>query len=233
MFSAKLTDCVLDQSEASRLRPLVTDLGAAFFRVDSREAFVALCQKVGTSAPHRDADGDNVTEVKFVSGRAGQAGYDGMSSGPLDPHTDGSGNKIAPSYVALWCAEQAGEGGESLLVDIQEVVEDLLVQSPWVVDILSQPNVSIFRSGSEEYAGPILFREDQTGRWRVRLRLDSQGFFNGDGQRAITRLREAIARRTRTFSMQPGEGYLIDNFRILHGRLPFTGSRKMLRILIN
>jgi alpha-ketoglutarate-dependent taurine dioxygenase len=233
MFSATISNCVVDSSSstAEHLKELVDQTGTALFRAESREEFVHLCTHIGPSISHRDAGQDNVTEVQFDSRHAGRPGYDGLTSGPLDPHTDGSGNKIAPRYVSLWCAEQAGRGGESLLVDIEEVVSDLEREASWVVDTLSA-NVAIFRSGADEYCGPVLFRDAISQHWRVRLRLDSQGFFNGEGQRAITRLREAISRRTKTFSMQAGEGYIIDNFRVLHGRLPFSGSRKMLRILM-
>lgn len=235
MFSAKITDCLVEGSDprTENLKSLVDSAGTVLFRATSKEEFVELCGRVGPSLPHRDAGPDNVTEVTFVSKLAGQPGYNGLSSGPLDPHTDGSGNTVTPNYVALWCEEQAGEGGESLLVDIEGVVADLLREAPWVVEVLSERNVAIFRSGTEEYHGPVLFQEPGGQRWRVRLRLDSQGFFNGEGQRAIYRLREAISRRTKTFSMQAGEGYIIDNFRVLHGRLPFAGSRKMLRLLMN
>ena len=224
---------VLDHAiaSASSIRERVDQEGVVLFRAGTRDDFVKLAKKVGPSIPHRDADEDDVTEVKFVPDLAGQAGYDGLSAGPLDPHTDGSGNSIAPSYVALWCAEQAGYGGESVLVDIREVVSDLQREAPWVIETLAQPGIAIFRSGADAYSGPVLFKEQ--GQWRVRLRLDSQGFFNGDGQRAIQRIREAIGRRAKTFVMQPGEGYIIDNHRILHGRLPFSGSRRMLRVLMS
>lgn len=34
------------------------------------------------------------------------------------------------------------------------------------------------------------------------------------------------------FALNPGQGYIIDNWRYLHGRLTFLGERVMLRTLI-
>ena len=56
-----------------------------------------------------------------------------------------------------------------------------------------------------------------------RLRLDSNGFFSAEALHAMARLREVIAVRTFTFALNPGQGYIIDNWRYLHGRLTVLG----------
>jgi hypothetical protein len=117
------------------------------------------------------------------------------------------------------------------MADGQAVIEDLERTSPWAVEALSKPNSAIYRSGAEQYSGPALW-QDATGRWQFRLRLDSNGFFSAEALHAVARLREAIALRTFTFTLNPGQGYIIDNWRYLHGRLTFSGERVMLRTLI-
>ncbi|WP_345124540.1 TauD/TfdA family dioxygenase, partial [Streptomyces chiangmaiensis] len=141
------------------------------------------------------------------------------------------GNSVVPRYITLWCERNEGTGGECSMADGERVVEDLQQTSPWAIEALAKPNAAIYRSGREQYSGPVI-SQDPTGRWQFRLRLDSNGFFSAETLHAVSRLREAIALRTFTFALSPGQGYIIDNWRYLHGRLTFSGERVMLRTLI-
>lgn len=226
---------VAERSDVERIGELKSKVmadGIAFFELSSRQELVEFSTGFGDLVMHRDADPDAVTVVRHVPAVAGEDGFAGLSAGPLLPHTDGSGNSMVPRYITLWCQANEGVGGECAMADGEAVVEDLQRTSPWVVEALSKPNAAIYRSGHEQYSGPAI-TQDPRGRWHFRLRLDSNGFFSAETIHAVTRLREAIALRTFTFGLAPGQGYIIDNWRYLHGRLTFSGERVMLRTLIN
>lgn len=219
-----------DIARADDLKTEVDETGIARFRLGSREELLLLSRHFGPLLTHRDAAPDTVTVVKHMPEKNGLDGYAGLAAGPLRPHTDGSGNNVVPKYITLWCARNESIGGESTMADGQAVVEDLLKENPWAVEKLRAPNAAIYRSGDEQYCGPVL---TQIGdRWKIRLRLDTNGFFATETLQAVVALRDAIAARTFTFPLAPGEGYIIDNERYLHGRLTFRGSREMLRTLI-
>ncbi len=219
-----------DLQRVDHLRQQVDKDGMTRFRVNSRQEFLELSTEFGELFVHRDADPDAITVVKHDPERAGLDGYAALTAGPLKPHTDGSGNLIAPKYVALWCFRNEGVGGECTMADGQAVINDLLAENPWVVDRLSAKNAAIFKSGADRYDGPVVWNDGQ--QWRIRLRLDSNGFFSTETLHAIEVLREAIAARTFTFPLESGDGYVIDNQRYIHGRLTFSGTREMLRALM-
>jgi hypothetical protein len=131
----------------------------------------------------------------------------------------------------MWCAEQAAEGGESLFVDGRALLNDLESEAPWAARALTAPNSVIFKSGSEYYQGPVFDRQ-KDGTLKIRLRLDHHGFFSTDTIMALAKLREGIIRRAWTHLLPAGQGYVIDNWQILHGRRSFSGYREMLRILV-
>jgi hypothetical protein len=219
-----------DVARADELKTEVDVRGIARFTVASREELLELSSGFGDLLMHRDADPDTVTVVKHVPSMAGRDGYAGLEAGPLRPHTDGSGNDIVPKYITLWCTHNDGIGGECTMADGVAVVEDLLRDNPWVVEILSSNGAAIYKSGDEMYAGPVIWNDG--GTWKIRLRIDSNGFFSAEAIHAVEVLREAIAARTFTFPLNPGEGYVVDNERYLHGRLTFDGEREMLRTLM-
>jgi alpha-ketoglutarate-dependent taurine dioxygenase len=219
-----------DVQRANHLKQQVDADGMARFRVASRQEFLELSTGFGELFVHRDADPDAITVVKHDPERAGLDGYAALTAGPLKPHTDGSGNRIVPKYVALWCFRNEGVGGECAMADGQAVIKDLLTENPWVVDRLSSQNAAVFKSGTEQYDGPVVWNDGE--HWRIRLRIDSNGFFSAEALHAVAILREAIAARTFTFPLEAGDGYVIDNQRYIHGRLTFNGTREMLRTLM-
>ncbi|MGF1654837.1 MAG: TauD/TfdA family dioxygenase [Actinomycetales bacterium] len=204
--------------------------GFTTFRAGDRDEFLAFCRALGTVLPHRDGDADGVTRVRVVQAARGVAGLAGLGAGALDPHTDGSGTAHPPKYIVMWCRQAADHGGDCVVVDGRQVVADLTAEASWALAALSQRTAVVFRSGEEQYTGPVIVRTPDGHRWR--LRLDTHGYFSADVQHALARLREAIARRTRTMRLEPGEGYVLDNEVMLHGRSAFGGDREMLRVLL-
>lgn len=219
-----------DVDRAAELKYQVDSDGIALFKLASRDELLTFSRGFGDLLMHRDAEPDTVTVVKHVPDKEGLDGYAGLAAGPLRPHTDGSGNDVVPKYITLWCAKNEGSGGQCTMADGQAVVEDLLRDTPWVVEKLAAENAAIYKSGSEQYSGPVIWKDN--GRWKIRLRIDSNGFFSAEALHAVEVLREAIAARTFTFPLEPGDGYIIDNERYLHGRLTFSGAREMLRTLM-
>lgn len=220
-----------DLERVSELRQEVEQLGIIRFAVSSRAELVEFSNQFGRLLDHRDADEDFVTVVKHVPELAGRAGYDALETGPLKPHTDGSGNRVVPKYITLWCESNEGSGGECSMADVRAVVASLEKSKPWVVEELAKPDVAHYRSGDEEYTGPVLWRGED-GEWRIRFRIDANGYFSAEAVAALQEFQKEVALSTFTFGLQRGEGYLIDNEKVLHGRTAFTGMRVMLRTLI-
>lgn len=219
-----------DVDRADEIKKEVDENGIALYKLASREELIEFSKGFGELLMHRDADPDTATVVKHVPEKEGLAGYEGLEAGPLRPHTDGSGNDVVPKYITLWCLANSGSGGEATMTDGRAVVEGLLRVSPWVVDELSRPNAVIYKSGDQSYEGPAVWNDD--GAWKVRLRIDSNGYFSAQVTHALSVFREAMAAHTFTFPLDPGDGYVIDNERYLHGRRAFSGSREMLRTLM-
>lgn len=154
----------------------------------------------------------------------------------LEPHTDGTYSHDSPGTQMFACMARSGTGGQSILVDGFEVVERLRTEEPAHVALLS----SVAVPGQYLEPGVHLRAERPT------IRLDGRGsvcqltFNNYDRApflldpdemeawyEAYTHLHELINDRTQwiTIGLDPGDVVLFDNWRTLHGRMGYTGTR--------
>ncbi|KKK21364.1 hypothetical protein AOCH_002057 [Aspergillus ochraceoroseus] len=85
----------------------------------------------------------------------------------------------------------------------------------------SEDGVFVPRPIFEESSGMFRFRFDDNIQLSASLVLRFPQFL------------EVIYRNAYAISLEPGQGYLLDNHRFLHGRTAFHGSRELLRVLVN
>jgi hypothetical protein len=203
--------------------------GLVTFECDpERDAMLALALRLLIPSQHRDADPDGITLICDREALARRRGYAGFGCGELELHTELSSAPRPPALLMLFCARAASSGGASLIADGACVYADLADRDPGAAMALACPGTALF--GEPGRVGAV-FESELDGWLRVRLRLDDLASFSPDARQALPRLREVIARHMAELPLTPGQGFLIDNARMLHGRRPFTGSRAMYRIL--
>lgn len=76
-----------------------------------------------------------------------------------------------------------------------------------------------------------VFEHLNNGRVVVRCRFDDLVQYDPAVADTVATFSAVITTHTETVRLLPGEGYIIDNSRWMHGRAQFTGTRVMLRAL--
>ena len=162
----------------------------------------------------------------------------------LRPHTDGTYSHDAPGLQLLHCLAFDGQGGESTMVDGFTIAAELKAGQPDHYDVLSRIAVpgQYIGDGSHLVAARPVFRHDEAGR------LVQVSFNNADRAPfllapdemeafyAALRAFEALANDQRLQWRRvnpPGEAMLFDNWRVLHGRLSYTGHRHLCGAYVN
>ncbi|MFJ6437803.1 TauD/TfdA family dioxygenase [Streptomyces sp. NPDC091416] len=128
----------------------------------------------------------------------------------------------------LVCLRKADAGGEVLLTDGQAVHEHLSRTAPEALEYMSRPGTA-FYGGGGGHASQIF--TPLASRALLRFRRDQLAQFSPLIQRFLPHLHEAIAAHQRTFLLEPGQGYIVDNHRYLHARAAFDGPRECVRAL--
>ncbi|GAA2496117.1 hypothetical protein GCM10023100_47010 [Actinocorallia cavernae] len=178
---------------------------------------------------HRDADPDGLTVIRDTGRHEGRPGFAGLGRGDLAPHTECAQLLHPPRLLLLACARTADAGGESLLVDGRAVLAELADSHPAALEALSAPRAAYF-GGADGHFAPVL-ESLPHGRWRLRLRQDSLARFSQEADAHLPALRRAVERNTTRLLLADGQGLVLDNHRVLHGRTSFVGERLLLRAL--
>lgn len=195
----------------------------------SRNAVLAVANRIMNLVPHRDSESDGLTTIRDTRRHTHRAGFAGFGNGDLDPHTERSGTPDPPRLMLLVCGQAAVAGGESLLTDGQAVHTGLFTGGREAGPALAQPRTAFFGAGDGHATQVFTVHPDQ--RVSVRLRLDGLARWSPIVQPYVPQLRAAAVRHQIPLPLAPGQGYLIDNERWLHGRRAFTGSRLCWRAL--
>lgn len=212
---------------------LITDLantGTALVEdVHDDPTLLTLARSLATVLPHRHGDPTGITVLSDRGPVAHRDGFAGFGTGALAVHTDRSGLPEPPGLVMTVCRQRAHHGGESLLVDGRAVYAELAQDHPDVLTALAAPRSVLFGGAAGHLGAIITYRPDN--RVSLRLRWDSLARFSPDVARVLPVLRAAVDRQTTEIALRPGQGYVVDNHRWLHGRREFTGPRAMCRVL--
>lgn len=171
----------------------------------------------------------------------------------MSHHTENLSHIKTPNFVALYCERKdQNNQGYTLVSDLDAIIERL---SPLEIDILSAPKFTVevedtlnfceSSSSSSSYAG------EETERRRrlilpnkVPVFRDGMIFFDqlymtpdADALNAFERLKNVIVETQIQILLEPGDIFIFDNLRCVHGRGPFNplfdgNDRCLYRLLI-
>lgn len=170
-----------------------------------------------------------IADVKSIA-----EAYDlSMTPRGLEPHVDNPYRIPQPGYTMLHCLRNDAEGGESILIDGFHVAEQLRAERPDLFEVLCNVPV-VFRYADEqailENVVPFIetWPDGRLKQTRFHGRADRTPAVAPDilerfyeARRAYAKLIWSDANQLR-FKLAPGEMYFADNFRLFHGRQPFT-----------
>ena len=155
----------------------------------------------------------------------------------LSPHNDFASYKSQPSVQALHMLINECEGGDSIVVDGWEVVEDLRKDNPQYFNILKEFNVPFrqFDENNETYTEAPIIKCSSDGS------LESFRFSNHlmqmidpskEGIKSFYKAYHELSTRVHnnkyrsTFRLNAGEALIVASLRVLHARESFKPSGK-------
>ena len=155
----------------------------------------------------------------------------------LSPHTDNPYRDPAPTIQVLYCLENSAMGGASTVVDGFAVAEHLSREHPEAFDLLSRYPVNFEFAGTSAVwlsaTKPILEVTAEGQVVAVRYNNRSIGPISTvpfddmvsyyDAMRTFETLLNS-PEFTVTFRLEPGECFVVDNTRVLHGRTGYAGE---------
>lgn len=155
----------------------------------------------------------------------------------LQAHSDNPYRDPVPTLQLLYCLEDAAEGGESFVVDGFRIAERLRAEAPEAFALLSGHRADFAYRGS---AGveltarrPVIELAPDGELVAVRFNNRSAAPITGVPYEAMADYYAALRRFAAlldepamavTFKLRPGESFLLDNTRVLHGRRGFAGA---------
>ncbi len=159
------------------------------------------------------------------------------TSKEIPPHNDFASYKSQPSIQILHMLENECEGGDSIIVDGWEVVEDLRKDNPEYFNILKEFNVPFrqFDENNETYTvAPMInclsdgslesFRFSNHLMQMINPSREGVKNFYKAFHEASSRVLDSKYRST--FRLNAGEALIVASLRVLHGRESFVPSGK-------
>lgn len=211
----------------------LSETGLVFFDGANTALVSRLARELGAIVPHPDACAEGVTALDFDGKRKPRRpGEKGFSSEELYPHTDRSILPSPPSLLILWCERNSPYGGQSVFVDGQWLHKRLQRSHPADLEALERPENFIFKY-NDQLANHAIFQRLPSGRRRIRFRRDEFLFATPAAVRPLERLLDLIDRSVLNLTLSPGQGYIVQNTRWLHGRTTFLGRRSFRRVLVD
>ena len=181
--------------------------GYVYLRDISRENLRSLLESLGNII--------QVTDVKINTNSKALV----TSSKELDFHTDH--HKV--DIIAWHCIKQFSEGGYSVFLDIEDVLEKFTEQEKEQLASIHLYEHKIFDDDKDSH--PLLNKVKGKYRCYYSFWLVKENLEKAD-QELLARFRSTIANiKTQKILLQPKDVLLIDNGRILHGRTEIKGNK--------
>ena len=154
-------------------------------------------------------------------------------------HNDGYayGDKY-PDYIVLLCNKHSEEGGESFLVDGYAMLDEMAADSEmgWIPEALSTVPINQTEAGMQPSTSTIV-KTSPKGRKMLLMANEFDQRPHEDStdpardQEMMVKWREMIYEATDhipCFKLHSGEAYVADNYRLFHGREPYTDEDRMM-----
>ena len=159
----------------------------------------------------------------------------------LGNHTDNPYRDPVPQLQLLHCLEAAGEGGESIVVDGFAAAERLRRETPAAFEVLSRIKVPFryVEPGAVDlrHWAPLIELDPGGDLRTIRYNSRSIGPIDLDPEEvpafyaAHRRFGQILHDPAMSvgFKLRPGDLFIVDNRRVLHGRRGFGGGRRHLQ----
>ena len=204
-----------------------------FESIFSPEQLVAFANNFGRLILHRDSDEFGVTTITPREVDGNLTSDLGFTNQELMLHTDGTAVVKPADYLALYCSKPAIDGGASILLDSRKLLGVLAQEYPELLQQLFTPNSAIFGDPKGEHHIGSIFSKNTDGNITIRFRTDQGGFYTAPLATQMVNLIKIMEDLSFKFDLKEGQGYLVNNHRVLHARTSFIGTRVMHRVLID
>lgn len=143
-------------------------------------------------------------------------------------HTDRSGWDSPPDLLITMLKVKSETGGETMLVDGQQVIDYIKAHNEDLYDLVTDSKYSSFRADDGSFHPRPMYSQSSN---ILRFRFDDGIQLSASLIDRFTELRLILYEHAHAISLEPGQSYVVNNHRFLHGRTSFTGSRELLRVL--
>ncbi|KAF2752732.1 putative haloacid dehalogenase-like hydrolase [Pseudovirgaria hyperparasitica] len=200
--------------------------GMVFLQNCDEDKLVALGENLGTIARPRNelAGGRGVSNIRCAPGLEGK----GYSNQELFFHTDRSGWDEPPRLLMTTLKVKSETGGESALVDTRQALDYIRQHEPLLYSLITCAKYSSFKADNGTFQPRPIYDEKTD---IVRFRFDDGIQMSASLVENFKKLSDIVYKHAFAVSLEPGQCYIVDNHRFLHGRTSFTGSRELLRVL--
>lgn len=201
---------------------------ATFEAAFTRSEFLEFAAGLGTVVHHRVSEPDGVT-VFTIEDRRHEAGFRGYSTEFLDFHTDASYSLTPPRWIVIYCVEEPELGGDVFVSTAASLTSWLGDHDPAFLAALRSDDAAVFSGGDVTYRGPVLASSADDP--LIRLRLDELAVFSPAVAEKLDVLHAALQATARRLPVGAGQGYAVDNSRVVHARDRCQGRRIAWRVL--
>ncbi|KAI5794984.1 hypothetical protein EDC01DRAFT_721925 [Geopyxis carbonaria] len=215
-----------DRHDTKAIRKTFLEKGIVFLQGCDEQKLVELTRRLGRIVKPRNevSAGTGVTNIRCAPALEGK----GYSSEELFFHTDRSGWDLPPRVLITTLQVQSATGGESLLADGQQIIAHIRDHEPQLYSLLTSAKYASYRADDGSFV-PRPFYDAHTG--ILRLRFDDGIQLAPSLIAQLPTLRAVIYQHAFAAALAPGDAYIVDNHRFLHGRTQFGGARELLRVL--
>ncbi|WP_218952070.1 TauD/TfdA family dioxygenase [Amycolatopsis anabasis] len=154
------------------------------------------------------------------------------SKAALSLHTEDVHHPCRGDYVSLFCLRNPDAVGTTIVrigaLDLPEDTREVLAQDRFrfypddshTGAVLNDLVNSDRLAGREFHAGPVLFGPKE--RPYLRFDIDFMSGVDGTADEAIRVAQERIGAAVERVVLEPGDAVFVDNYRVVHGREPFS-----------
>jgi alpha-ketoglutarate-dependent taurine dioxygenase len=147
-------------------------------------------------------------------------------TGRVDLHSDRSYVADPPRFISMMCITVGNSGGTPVISDAWKSLNDLDRET---IEELQSASFSFKMAADSNrigYSGPVISQSNE--RYNIRFRKD---LITQKTNKAIEAFSEAVKKYAVRLSVSPGTIWILDNYRMLHGRTAIRGGLESNRFL--
>lgn len=221
----------------SKVDPILSELAnTGFVLIDGLktiEDFATLSKKLGDVIQHRDSNHPSGIITLRPTAGVSRETFKGYTRKEQYLHTDGTMVTRPADIVALMCEKQSAQGGESIFLDAQILYEKLALEEPQLLAALFEEGAAMFGEKAEGIFYKPILKEVTDKFLTISFRYDKLVIFSEKIQKKLKQLLQFMDSGMLTVRLKPGQGYVINNHRYIHGRRKFYGDRVIHRAQIH